>query len=67
MLVLSRRVLERVIIDGGIVVQVIEVKGDRVRLGFEAPKEIKINREEVLTAKPGVLPSCELGGESGGA
>jgi carbon storage regulator len=42
MLVLSRKVGERVILAGGIVVQVLEVSGRRVRLGIEAPREVTI-------------------------
>ena len=47
MLVLSRKNGECLVIDGGITVQVIEVKGNRVRLGIEAPKEISILRSEL--------------------
>lgn len=47
MLVLSRRKDERVVIGDNVVVTVIEIRGDRVRLGFEAPAEVVINREEV--------------------
>lgn len=47
MLVLTRHVNERIVIDGGIVVTVCEIDGGRVRLGIEAPKETKVLREEV--------------------
>lgn len=47
MLVLTRRVSERVIIGHDIVVTVSRVKGDEVRLGIEAPKEVPVHREEV--------------------
>ena len=47
MLVLSRKVGERVVIGSNIVVSVIEVRGDRVKLGFVAPEEVPIHREEV--------------------
>jgi carbon storage regulator len=47
MLVLSRRNGECLVIDGGITVQVIEVKGNRVLLGIEAPKAISILRSEL--------------------
>jgi carbon storage regulator len=47
MLVLTRKVGERVLIDGGIVVQVLEVHGQRIRLGFEAPPDVVIRREEL--------------------
>ena len=47
MLVLSRKQGERIVIGGNITVTVIEVKGDRVKLGFSAPAEVPIHREEV--------------------
>jgi carbon storage regulator len=42
MLVFSRTVGERVVIEGGIVVQVLEVRGQRIRLGIEAPSEVSV-------------------------
>jgi len=49
MLVLSRKRGESLVIDGGSIrVRVIEVKGDSVRLGIEAPKEIPVHRHEVF-------------------
>ena len=48
MLVLSRKIGESIIIDGGIKLTVIEVRGDRVRLGFDGPREVAIHREEVF-------------------
>jgi carbon storage regulator CsrA len=48
MLVLSRRPNEKIIFPGlGITVQVAEIKGGRVRLGIEAPPEVKVLREEL--------------------
>jgi carbon storage regulator len=47
MLVLSRKLGESIVIDGAIKVQVIEVKGNVVRLGIEAPIEISIHRSEL--------------------
>lgn len=54
MLVLSRKKDERVVIGTGpttVTVKVVEVRGDKVRLGFEAAKEVPIDREEVYEAK----------------
>jgi len=48
MLVLSRKVNERVMIGNDIVITIAGIRGDKVRLGIEAPQEISINREEVL-------------------
>lgn len=47
MLVLSRKMNERVMIDDEVVVTVVEVRGDSVKLAFSAPKDVAIHREEV--------------------
>ena len=48
MLVLSRKVGEKIVLDGNIVVQIIHVQGDKVRIGIEAPQEVSVHREEVF-------------------
>ena len=48
MLVLSRKVNEKIVIDGGIVITVVKVEGGQVRLGIEAPSDVKVYREELL-------------------
>ncbi len=47
MLVLSRKRNESIVIDGSIVITVVEIRGDKVRLGIEAPREVPIHRQEV--------------------
>ncbi|MHB1614743.1 MAG: carbon storage regulator CsrA [Actinomycetes bacterium] len=47
MLVLSRRVGESIMIGDDVVVTVLEVRGDVVRIGVAAPREIAVHREEV--------------------
>lgn len=47
MLVLSRKVGERVVIGREIEITVLEVRGSRVKLGFNGPAEVPIHREEV--------------------
>jgi len=47
MLVLSRKLGESIVIGNGITVTVIEVHGERVRLGFSAPADVPIHREEL--------------------
>ncbi|MDO4558583.1 MAG: carbon storage regulator CsrA [Planctomycetia bacterium] len=47
MLVLSRQLNESIVIDGGIVVTIVDIRGDRVRLGIEAPPEVAVHRREV--------------------
>jgi carbon storage regulator len=54
MLVLSRKIGERVVIGGGIVVQVLEVSGQRIRLGIDAPPEVTIWRDELSGADEAV-------------
>ena len=48
MLVLSRNKGERIVIGNNIVLTVVDVRGDRVRLGFTGPNEVPIHREEVF-------------------
>ena len=50
MLVLSRKKNESIIIDQNIVITVVEVRGDKVRLGIQAPREVPIHRSEVYDA-----------------
>ncbi|MFP5367631.1 carbon storage regulator [Pseudarthrobacter phenanthrenivorans] len=50
MLVLTRKVDEKILIGEDIVITVLESRGDVVRLGIEAPRGITIQREEVLQA-----------------
>ena len=50
MLVLSRKRNESIVIDDHIVITVVEVRGDKVRLGIEAPREVPIHRSEVYEA-----------------
>lgn len=47
MLILSRHVNERIVIGDDIVVTVVEIRGDRVRLGIDAPQEVRVDREEI--------------------
>jgi len=49
MLVLTRKAHERILIDGNIVIEVLEVVGNRVRIGIQAPDGVSILREELLT------------------
>lgn len=50
MLVLSRKKNESIVIDGNIVLTVVEIKGDKVRLGITAPAEVPVHRSEVFEA-----------------
>ena len=50
MLVLSRQRDESIIIGDNVVITVVDVRGDKVKLGIEAPKEIPVHRREVYEA-----------------
>jgi carbon storage regulator len=47
MLVLSRKWNERIIIGDNIIITVVDIRGDHIRLGIEAPLEVSVHREEV--------------------
>jgi carbon storage regulator len=47
MLVLTRRLNETIVIEGGIRVTVVGIKGDKVRLGIEAPDTVRVDRAEI--------------------
>jgi carbon storage regulator len=70
MLILSRKTNEKIMIGDDISVTVIEIRGDQIRIGVDAPKQIKVYRQEVFdlvkaenraaaAAEPAKLP--ELG------
>jgi len=50
MLVLSRKKNESIIINDNITITVIEIRGDKVRLGIDAPKDVTVHRREVYEA-----------------
>ncbi len=47
MLVLTRRIGETVVIDGGIRVTVVAAHGNKIRLGIDAPADVRVDRQEV--------------------
>ncbi len=61
MLVLSRQLGEKLMIDDSIEVTVIEIRPDRIKLGIAAPPEVSVHREEVfrkISAAAGVELPC---------
>lgn len=50
MLVLSRKVGETICINNNITVTVVEIRGDKIRLGVDAPREVTVHRQEVADA-----------------
>jgi carbon storage regulator len=51
MLVLSRKNNESIVIDGGIKITIVEIRGNTIRLGIEAPREVGVMREELVLAR----------------
>ena len=50
MLVLSRKKNESIVINNDITIVVVDIRGDKVRLGVEAPKEVPVHRQEFFNA-----------------
>lgn len=50
MLVLSRQRDESIIIGDNITITIVDIRGDKVRLGIDAPKEVPVHRQEVYEA-----------------
>lgn len=51
MLVLSRKIDEGIVIGDNVVIRVLGVKGNQVRIGIDAPRDVKVNRAEVIEAE----------------
>ncbi len=64
MLVLSRKVGDKLVIDGNITVEVVKIQGNRISLGIVAPTDVKILRGELTQSKRAV-PTVELVVEDG--
>jgi len=71
MLILSRRINEKIMIGDDVSISIIEIRGDQVRIGVDAPKTVKVFRQEVfdsikaenkaaVESKP-VLPDVDFG------
>jgi carbon storage regulator len=56
MLVISRKKNESLVLNNDVVLTVVEIRGDKVRLGIVSPKEVPVHRQEVYDAIHGVYP-----------
>jgi carbon storage regulator len=65
-LVLSRKLGEKLLISGGIAITILEIQGNRVRLGVAAPAHIDILREELVPHGEPLAPGEVGAGETGG-
>ena len=71
MLILSRKINEKIMIGDDISISIIEIKGEQVRIGVDAPKAIKVFRQEVFDAikaenraaaeSATILPALDIG------
>ncbi|MCO6455630.1 MAG: carbon storage regulator [Pirellulaceae bacterium] len=66
MLVLTRKQDEAIVIDGQITIRVLQLRGNRIRLGIEAPPDVVIRRGELapLLAASGILEAVLAGSDS---
>ncbi len=64
MLVLSRKKNESIVIDERIVITVVEIRGDKVRLGIEAPRDVAIHRQEVYDALKAISAANQQASEA---
>lgn len=51
MLVLSRKKSESIVIKDNIIVTIVDIKGDNIRIGIEAPRDVSVDRLEIANAK----------------
>ena len=60
MLILTRRVGESLIIGDEVTITVLGIKGNQVRIGVKAPKEVAVHREEILDRMAEITSKCEI-------
>jgi carbon storage regulator len=65
-LVLTRKVGERIVIDDTIVIEVLEAQTGRIRVGIQAPPDVKILRHELIARDHARLPENQASSDSRG-
>ena len=60
MLVLTRKMNEAIVIGENIVVTVIDIRGDKIRLGIEAPKHVSVHRRRFMSGSIRPTPKANL-------
>jgi carbon storage regulator len=60
MLVLTRKIGAKIVIDGSITVEIVSVDGNKVRIGISAPPEVRVDREEIHRARTQFSEKREL-------
>ncbi len=65
MLILSRKTNEKIMIGSDISLTIIEIRGDQVKVGVEAPKSVKVFRQEVYDAIQGENRAAALTASTG--
>lgn len=61
MLILTRRTTETIMIGNDVTVTICSVKGNTVRVGIEAPKDVEVHREEIYNKQHGKVNNDERG------
>jgi carbon storage regulator len=60
MLVLSRKLNEKIVIDGDIILTVVKIDRNQIRLGIEAPPQVRVFREEIAGLPRRVVPGATV-------
>lgn len=64
MLVLTRKLGESIVIGDSVTVTVVDIKGDTIRLGIDAPREVRVQRSELLEAIAAETAAAAQAGEA---